>query len=390
MNQMNPQISAPKPAISISVSPRFEIFHALRLVLHPVDGVHEKWCRSVQDRLPRSFFDRVERFCANPVVWPNLGDAIERAAMDGSFFDILKAQAKLEPERLQFVILEGAIYDEALARDLGAGAKTLEEVIKKIPTERRDWLGFLGLYPYDATSPTVKFYERLISDPTHVRDELLRILNEFWDRVFEDTWATMLPAMEKSASALERAAPTCSLSEIAERAFLRVQIDEKAGYIKSVLGGLKISLEGVERFHFVPSAFNFNRLWSMFENQEIGQSTVVFPFFDPEIALSAQEPRDQHADAVIVEPALIFKTLGDTTRFAMVRILAQSPTTSVDLARRLNVTKATVSHHVQKLRMAGLIREEWASGAVKLSLRREVIEHISRRTIDLLYENKSY
>jgi len=387
MSYAIPRTRTSHPPVTVAVSPRFEMFHALRLVLEPVEGIHDQWCREARSNLSRSFFDRVKRFCSNPVIWPNLADAIERSALDGSFFEVLKAQAELDLDRLQYVLLESAFHDGDTARNLMTGKLTLANSLKNVSGGQKDWLSFFGLYPYDSGSPMVLFFERVLNNPEQIRDELLRLLNEFWDRVFDDTWADLAPALERAAATLERSIPTSSLSEIATRALLRIQVDDKARTITSVLGDYSVSFDDLERVHFTPSAFNYNRLWAVYENGETGLSTVVFPFFDPEIALSENEPRSRYAAAVIVEPLLIFKALGDSTRFAMIKILAEEPTTSVDLAKRLNVTKATVSHHVQKLRMAGLITEEWNNGSVTLTVRREVIEALSHRTIDLLFDN---
>ena len=51
--------------------------------------------------------------------------------------------------------------------------------------------------------------------------------------------------------------------------------------------------------------------------------------------------------------------------------------TSVELSRLFKVSKPTISHHVQLLRSANLLREEQAENGVVLSLNRLTLERAS-------------
>ncbi len=87
-----------------------------------------------------------------------------------------------------------------------------------------------------------------------------------------------------------------------------------------------------------------------------------------------------------MDPALIFKALGDTTRYAIVSHIAQNPRTSAELSKILKVSKPTISHHVHLLREAGLLHEEPLSRSVQLSLKRDIIEHLSEATVGTLFD----
>lgn len=78
-----------------------------------------------------------------------------------------------------------------------------------------------------------------------------------------------------------------------------------------------------------------------------------------------------------VDSALVFKALGDTTRYAMASAIARTPMTSVELARAFSVSKPTISHHVQMMRAAGLLEETQSDRGVILSLDRRVLEGAS-------------
>lgn len=56
--------------------------------------------------------------------------------------------------------------------------------------------------------------------------------------------------------------------------------------------------------------------------------------------------------------AEFYKVLGDSTRLHLVALLAQGPRCVCELVEVLNVSQPTVSHHLSRLRHAGLIQEQ--------------------------------
>jgi DNA-binding transcriptional ArsR family regulator len=81
----------------------------------------------------------------------------------------------------------------------------------------------------------------------------------------------------------------------------------------------------------------------------------------------------------------VFRALGDTTRYAIASVLARTPTTSADLARRLKVSKPTITHHVQALRAAGLISEVSVGGSSRLSLNAQTVRGLSAAAVEQLF-----
>jgi DNA-binding transcriptional ArsR family regulator len=113
---------------------------------------------------------------------------------------------------------------------------------------------------------------------------------------------------------------------------------------------------------------------------------------DAEIANSLGGKVGQRADTRPaaggeVNAESVFRALGDTTRYAIASILARTPTSSADLARSLNVSKPTITHHVHALRSAGLLTETPAGGSTKLSLRVDTVAALSGAAIDQLFSS---
>lgn len=56
--------------------------------------------------------------------------------------------------------------------------------------------------------------------------------------------------------------------------------------------------------------------------------------------------------------AEFYKVLGDPTRLRLLALLAQEPHCVCELVGFLGLSQPTISHHLSRLRYAGLIREE--------------------------------
>jgi ArsR family transcriptional regulator len=52
---------------------------------------------------------------------------------------------------------------------------------------------------------------------------------------------------------------------------------------------------------------------------------------------------------------LLFKALNDPTRRAILELLREGPLTAGDIAERFNLSKPTISHHLDLLRQAELV-----------------------------------
>jgi DNA-binding transcriptional ArsR family regulator len=93
--------------------------------------------------------------------------------------------------------------------------------------------------------------------------------------------------------------------------------------------------------------------------------------------LTAEFPATRPQPRAAADPALIFRALGDATRYAIARLIAQDVLTGADLARRLGVSGPTLTHHIRQLREAGLVQEERRGNRILLRLDRRTIDALS-------------
>jgi DNA-binding transcriptional ArsR family regulator len=142
----------------------------------------------------------------------------------------------------------------------------------------------------------------------------------------------------------------------------------------------------------MPSAFNTRKWWAKYTTSS-DRVVLYFPIAGDlsaanrigraDMASTARESA-RRAD---INAESVFRALGDTTRYAIASILARTATTSAELARSLNVSKPTITHHVHALRSAGLIKETPSGGSTKLSLRRDTVAALSGAAVEQLFSS---
>jgi len=79
----------------------------------------------------------------------------------------------------------------------------------------------------------------------------------------------------------------------------------------------------------------------------------------------------------------LFKALADPTRRQVLKRLQSGPATAGELAEEFPQAKATLSHHFNVLKAAGLVRSERRGQHVVYSLNTSVFEDLARMMADL-------
>jgi DNA-binding transcriptional ArsR family regulator len=97
--------------------------------------------------------------------------------------------------------------------------------------------------------------------------------------------------------------------------------------------------------------------------------------------LHAAQPQSPSAQ----DPEVVFRALGDATRYAITRLIAREKLTGAELARRLGVSGPTLTHHLKELRRARLVIEQRRGNSIQLSLDRSTIATLSATALDSLF-----
>jgi len=142
----------------------------------------------------------------------------------------------------------------------------------------------------------------------------------------------------------------------------------------------------------LPSLFSPAGYRAAFETED-GQRIALVPFRSTDLIVTPQPmfgppPAASPPAQRQLDPALVFRALGDATRYAIASLIARAPMTGAELARRLGVATPTMTHHLQQLRAAGLLREEPRGNSVVVSLDRAAIAALSVAALAGFYESK--
>ena len=374
-----------------AVSPRFELFYALQVTLDDRSRIHPEWRQQTISDLSGSFFKELAHFGESPVIWPLIADILREHQGDLNVEQICQIILATPCKQLQREILCGAIHDETLTESLVGGKAKLQDILLKVPKAKREWLAFIGLYPYDDQAPLAKSLTLLLNRPEDFKLSAVSLIEKFWQNSFSRTWNQLEASLKNSCEEKARLFSVCSFNEFAKQTLLRIEVDDSSQIIRAVRGGYELALSKIRRGYILPSAFNDQRYWTAYEFKD--GVDVYFPYFDPEISLLAKEKNSLTAlHLPELDPFLVFKALGDATRYAIMSLISKSPCSSVDLAKELKLSKPTISHHVHVLRDAGILNERYQSkptGSVILSINQSAFEVLYDKTRKLFFSDKS-
>ncbi len=380
-----------QPRIEFAVTPRFDVFYALYTLTSSAATPLDTWKSRATDRLPPDFAKRASLVAPLPIFWPLLADAAQSDPGEISFTELLSTIQELPAKDLQRSILGGIFHDDEAVQTLITERRTLKQMVAGAPAGVGELLTAFGLKPFESGSKAVRAITSLLERPEPFRDDLVSVLDAFWNSGFNDDWRAL------EADLREESFRMTDVRDESDPATLDVQLNlpvtmDNAGHQLRPKSGAPIDYQKIERCFVIPSAFNTRRWWTKYTSAS-DRVVLYFPIAR-DVNAANRIRRDVTAKAA-GEPARrtdinaesVFRALGDTTRYAIASILARTPTTSADLARSLKVSKPTITHHVQALRSAGLIKETPSGGSTKLSLSRDTVADLSGAAVEQLFSS---
>ncbi|HWL39582.1 MAG TPA: metalloregulator ArsR/SmtB family transcription factor [Gemmatimonadaceae bacterium] len=381
--------------VEVIVSPRFDLFYALHGLASGASSPLRPWRDHIAQRLPRDLGAQATRVAPVPIFWPLLADALQGTPGPLSFEEIISALAGIPAAELKAYIIGGIFHDRVSVQALLSGRRTVRQILKDDDHPAGELLTHFGLRPYVPRSPAAVAIDTLLSDADSYREELGLVLQRFWRYGFGADWQALEPDIRAGGARLKELSERNAFGDIATELRLPVTADDDVGAIRT-RSGTRVGFDRIERCYLIPSAFNTMRWWAKYEGTR-GRVTLYFPVWhgpEPANALGedrlAEKPAPRPAArtrAGKIDAEEVFRALGDTTRYAIASILARKPTTSADLSRALNVSKPTITHHVQALRSAGLITERTDGGSSLLSLKRDTIDALSSAAVRDLFSS---
>jgi DNA-binding transcriptional ArsR family regulator len=372
-------------AWQIAISPRYELFLALWSALSDKARRHPEWRQRVRGRLPAAFHAAHAAMGDCPEIWILFFDGPGPGAPEAELGDVLAALRRRPAEELVHGLMASLLHNSSAAKRVLARRAALGEILVRLPRRKREWLGFMGLYPHERGRPMVRAVERMIADPAAFKANALCALDLFVREVFAAEWRRLRPQLAKAGASAEAVLESGDWPAIGRALGLNVEFDLARRQLRALRGGFALPFAELGEACFLPSAFNELQFWTVASRPD-GRMNALLPFLDPAARLAIDAPKRNATPAAPGDVALVFRALGDATRFAMAGLLARRPMSSAELGRQLGLSKPTVAHHVHELRQAGLLSEQSDGKAVILALDRAALEALSGQAIERLFE----
>lgn len=343
------------------LSLRYELFLALGAAVNEDSDLYISWREDFQKSASKGLIENLKLLGSSADLWTLFATLLPVEKMNPNITEIVADLQNIELAEFQRRIIEGILHNESSSRKLCRGEISLRKAINQVPVKKREWLVCMGLYPYERSQPFISALELLLSHPDVFRRLVMESVQLFWDDLFKKSWGNIERDFRRSLEKSENLFSELPFEEFAERRFLKITFAKNLTEILALHGGYRLPVQDIDVCVFMPSIFNERRLWSALKTEN-GKNFVYFPYFDPSLKLAGQSGGG-NADKLNtnLDPALIFKALGDGTRFGIVTLLKSHPKTATEMADDLGLSKATVSHHLALLREAGIIHTE-ASG----------------------------
>jgi DNA-binding transcriptional ArsR family regulator len=330
-------------------------------VLHNPDlfGLRASWAAGVRSRIPlqeRQFLEDTLEFLPAPLIWLNLLD------IESKDTATVLEQIALIPAENRLITL---FKNQQFTPEVGS---TIQKIRTNREVEKEDLNSLRLMFQKRMQPIKPKAIEKLAKAFINAEvfgEKLLASYQAYFDVFFKEEEIRIRPFIENGLLESQKIAETLSLADLFFELSKGVSID---------------SLEVTDGLWLVPS------YWS---------SPLIFliaPRQNEKLMVFGCRPEDQNLiPGEYVPDALMnmLKALSDSTRFRIVRYLQEEPETPSSLAKKLRLRAPTVIHHLNIMRLAGLVQVKIsADGERSYALRDQAIVSITQQ-IDGYFNKKT-
>src|SRR4051812_2531249 len=222
--------------VDFAVTPRFEVFYALYTLTSPVPSRLDEWKERALLRLPGDFEKAAKKVAPVPLFWPLLADSLQGAAGELTFQQMINHLRSVAPGDLRRNLLSGIFHDSRTVDALVSRKKPLRSVLSDAELPGAELLTHFGLRAGDANADSLRAIETVLTQPESFRNQLVAVLQRFWDTGFRRDWAALEPDLRADVPRLRERYEESSIEEFATSLKLPFSIDAKARSIKTKAG----------------------------------------------------------------------------------------------------------------------------------------------------------
>ena len=324
----------------------YDFFISLFVIHHPDRfGLRAAWAAGVRSRLgaeDRQFLEETLSFLPVPLTW-----IFHLPLEEKNTLAVLDCLAAITPkQRLQSMFRSSLITDKVI--------HSIERIQNKQKISSADLETLRTVYQNRITpikTRDVRKFAEAFLNPAEYGENLLRVLKVYYQVFFAEEEERIHQALKESLVQAQDLAERLPLPQLLE----------------TLSNGVKV--ENIETYQKVTLAPSY---WSsplnFFNPPENEEMLVVF---------GCRQETQNLIPGEYVPEALVMglKALGDPTRLRILYYLNSGTATPSSLAKQLRLRAPTVIHHLNTLRLAGLIQVTLTSnGERRYSLRQGSIE----------------
>lgn len=317
--------------IAFAYSPLQEAVLSLHVLVAPKHhALQHDWVREMR-KLPAALKRRISEL-GFAYRW-TMPDFVS-ASPEDEFTDFeqdLRALAAQDAESLAFDFLR-PLFDHGGSRD----PALLEDAAVREHA--------LGQCERHGASP--ELVALVFDDPGELGRRFAELLTDYWEAAFADEWARVEPRLTEAVSQAGREIAVDGLYAFVRGLSPRLRVEpELEQFGLDLPHEHRVEVTEERKLVLVPSAFvwphvrvNCDEPWPL---------SLVYP---APFVIEAARPRIPSADLVDVLDAL-----GNATRLRTLKLTAERPRSTQELAKLVGLTQAGMSKHLQKLAAAGLV-----------------------------------
>jgi DNA-binding transcriptional ArsR family regulator len=347
--------------VAFGCSPALEAILSLSVLVQPSHHpLHHEWVRDTRRRLPGSMKQRVADFRFSHMDYIPAGLLPEAGEPCGSFEADLARIRALPLEQQSNPIL---LNLTGLAP--GPGSPAESEVSERQLMARASELG----------SATTELVRLGLEKPQELVDGFLDFLDLYWRLIFEETWDETRPRLVETIADAQRDVTKGGLASMLGALRPRIGVDNGGGefWIRRAREE-RLELDAGGEILFVPSAFLWPHIGLVRESSQ--RLAVLYPA--PFAAFDSPPPADR------AEVVSLLRALGDRTRMQALKLIAERPRSTQELAQLIGISEPAMSKHLRQLAEVGVLRTRRDGYYLLYSLAAERIEPLSEMVLEYL------
>lgn len=336
----------------------YDFFTSLHVLHHPVRfGVRPAWAAGVRSRLPagqREYMEKVQTILPVPLVW--LGN-LDLSPKDAA--PVLNLLEAMPPEKRTNVLFNHYANQPAGLEDF---VHRLNQQGQYDPNDKAELARIFSATPgKNFSDEQIELICTFTADPAEFGIRYFEALQSYYHVFFAEEELRIREALQISLEQAQEKSHQYSLPILLEDLTHGVRFD-------AILETPEILL--VPSYWANPLVFH----------TPINSKTTLFQF--------GSRPETQPIVPGEQVPASLvnsLKAIADPTRLKILRYLAGEPQTPSELARRLRLRPPTVIHHLNALRLAGLVQIILQpDDSRRYALRSEAVQNVSQTLLDFL------